>query len=164
MGKGQMNVGFLAVGVLVVAVILFLAAMTFPLGKVLLDDLGDGFNETGGFRSEEGQAIFDNTNNTYTALFNNIFLFLVLGLGLFLVVSAFLVRTFPFLYILLMIIYAVIIIVAAIMSNVWEEFSLDVSLVAITSNFTFINHIMTYFPYVVFVIALLIGIIGFMRK
>ena len=87
---------------------------------------------------------------------DNIFTFLLAGLGIATVVGAFMIRTHPVFFIASFLILIITILIAAILANTYTEIATDSKLSTAASQYTVIPYIMNNLPYVITILGLLI--------
>lgn len=96
-------------------------------------------------------------------LFNPLVAFFLVGLIVFVVISAFQIGSHPVFFFLSIFILAIFILVAVVFSNTYQEIIETDELSASASEFTVSNLIMEYLPYIMMVIIFLVMIILFAK-
>ena len=89
----------------------------------------------------------------FSGVLDNTFLFLTITLALMAFVLAALVRIHPIFFVFFIIMLALVIFLAGVFSNIYQEMAGQEELTAIADDLTFISLIMTYLP-------LLVGVFG----
>lgn len=98
-------------------------------------------------------------------IFNNMFLFIIIGLGLAVGVTAFFIPTHPAFFIITLIVFIISLTVAGIFSNVYTELASTSAFVSIGNEYSLITQAMQNLPIILLVIGviLLVVLYGKMR-
>lgn len=91
--------------------------------------------------------------------FDYMFLFFAVGLCMFSVVSAFFVNSHPVFFIFSMILLGIIVMVSAMVTNVFYEFATTSQFSSVALSFPFITTFMLYLPVICLVVGLLIAVV-----
>lgn len=97
--------------------------------------------------------------NYYPTLMDNMFLFLVVGLGIAAIVLASLVRVHPVFIGLYLIALIIVIILAGVFSNMYTEIAADPQLSGLAAQLVTTSLFMTYWPIVIGVLGSIMAII-----
>ena len=103
----------------------------------------------------EAKVAASAVNSNYSGTFDNVFLFLTVGLAIAALVLAALVRVHPIFIPFFFIIWIIIVFLCGVLSNIYQTMAENANLAAEASSMTFIYHILTYLP-------LIVGVIGIM--
>lgn len=110
-----------------------------------------------------GSDIVSQHTTKFPATFDNAFAFIFVGLGLILVISAFMVRNHPIFFVFIMIVFALFIIVNAVLANVYEDFASQSDLAELRDEFPIQEYIMGLFPFFIFFLSLVVAIIQYSK-
>ena len=137
----------------------FILIMLSVLGLVMYKVISDyRQNITGELRAENVAMVKDYEDRLPEVL-SGLFLFVLVGVSLIAIVSAFLINSHPIFYALIMVILAVLSYINAIYSNFWYDIATQTELSSYAANLPIITTIFSHFPLVMFVIGLIVGIV-----
>lgn len=135
------------------ALFLFIAVgFTFFSIKPAYDDLVDDLVVDMDL-SPESEAILRDTNESYPVWLDNGFLWVVMGVWFSLLIMAYYSVDHPLLLIILFIVWVVLILAGAYISNVWTEFSEQAEYDVVRTEFEYTDFFLGYMPYVVMVMG-----------
>lgn len=126
-----------------VIVIVFAMAFITILGYRLFDDINTQLQ--GSDISSQSKSMIQENKDSYAGVFDGLFLFAFIGLGIALFISAFFLNAHPVFYFFSLFILALVVFVAAIMGNTYESISSSSALSNASSQFTFIPFVMNNF-------------------
>ena len=133
------------------------------MGKGIFTDINTDFQADPTI-SDASKDILTENYDTYDSLFDNIFMFVFIGLGLAVVVSAFFIQSHPLFYFVSVVIFSILTFVTALFSNVYEEIILDPTFATAASGFTFMNHFMAYLPLYIIVFSIVVAIVLYSKR
>lgn len=148
----------------VILVIVFLLA--FGITSVLAYLVYNGFNDDYQARdeiSDTSKAMIQDNKDKYVGVFDGIVLLSVIGLTIALLIGASMIQTHPAFFIVALVVTSVAVLLAAVYSNVYEEFASDTTISAVESEFTILPVVMDKLPIIVTVIALLVALVLYSR-
>lgn len=116
--------------------------------------------------NDETSGIIDEENRAYTQTFEDrlpdylqqIFIVVLFGVSIVSLVSAFLVNSHPIFYGFFMVLLGFLSWFNAMYANLWYSFSSDAAFGTLANSLPIINTIIRYYPLVLFVLGLIIGI------
>jgi hypothetical protein len=111
----------------------------------------------------DAKAVFGDNYSTYDGVFDGIFLFVMVGLGLTVIVSSFFIRAHPIFYFVSLVVYAFITVISAILSNAYEEL-VSTDLLAASGAFPIIDHLLTNFPFYCMGLSFIVAIVLFAKR
>lgn len=124
--------------------IVFLAiAIVVVIAGVLMGDLNDQYQDTGA--SSLSKNMVDNFANRYDNLFDYIFLGVFVIFALAIAVSMFMLDSHPVLFFAVIIVFAFIIMVTAVLSNTFETFGQHDSVSGQLANMSVLSWIMGHY-------------------
>lgn len=130
--KGQAdNIALIIVAFFVFAVVMLPVFWMLDVFNTEAQTLTE-FNNTGG-------EILQDQTDRFPAVFDGLALFILVGLSLALIGSAFLVDAQPFFYVISFIIFIFVLILAAILANVWDALRDSPVLASQAANFPITN-------------------------
>lgn len=127
-----------------------------------------GFKITNAFNAEiatnpdippEALAAVNSLESNYTGILDSVFPFVTIGLAIATLILAALVRVHPIFIPMYFIGWVIVIFLTGVYSNVYQEISADPELLALAQQLTLTNLIMTYLPFIVGIIGILLMII-----
>jgi len=95
----------------------------------------------------------------FPGIVDNSFLFLVMGLSMVALILAALVRVHPIFIPLFIIALIFIVFISGILSNIYQEMAEDSNLIAEADELTFISNILTYLPFIIAIIGVLMMVV-----
>lgn len=146
--------------VIFIIVVLFALAITIPVGKLIIDEVTTGFidlNATTPIASEATDILIEN-NNRYAAVWDGLFLTILILVFFGTVVSSFFIRSHPLFYIVGMIVQTIFVFLSMIFGEAIDEIYSTGVFPNITANFPIITTIMGNFPFYMFLFCMLVGI------
>jgi hypothetical protein len=151
---------FMMIGLIVLAFV-----MTIFLGKIILTAFNEKFqpvipqNNVSGYNNAlNGKAFVNDLNNRYANLFDWIFLLVFIGLIIVVFASFFMLDTHPALFIFVIIIFAIVLVIMAVIGNVFDLFAKNGLIANTASGFTIIPYIMDNFAFIMMVLGF-VGIV-----
>lgn len=106
-------------------------------------------------------AASNDLTSKYGTTINSGFLLLAIGLSLASMILASLVRISPIFIFIFILLLPFVVIVSGVASNVFQEMAAAEVLATEVSQLTFISHIMTYLPFFVSIIGVLIMVVSY---
>jgi|TARA_Y100000310_G_scaffold341928_2_gene442890 hypothetical protein len=146
---------------IVIPVFLFIIAFSFVLGFYIYGEMNTEIQASD--MTTTAKSVFGDNYATYNSVFDNIFLFIMVGLGLTVVVSSFFIRAHPIFYFVSLIVYAFITMISAILSNAYEEL-IGTTLAAAGASFPIIDHLMSNFPYYMMGLSFVVAIVLYAKR
>jgi len=148
--------------------LLFLIIVLFALavGSIFIykifDDTNDKIQTQDGLRPEVKSGI-DEQVNKFPTIFDNIFLIIVVGLGIALFVCAFFLNSHPVFFIFAVILLILAVIIAAIIANTYEEVVSNSTIASAESQFTIIPYVFNNFTMIIAGLGVLL-LVGLFAK
>ena len=143
--------------------ILFMTAICVIVAFIIISVA----NQTNVFQdTPEAQHAVDVTRTTILS-FDNIMLFVIVGLSIFVLVSSAMVYQHPALFIISLVLLFIAITVAGVVSNTWFDFSNQSNIVQYSQAFPKIKFLMEKLPfYILFMgfAAAIVGVISYSRQ
>jgi len=130
-----------------------------PLYDDLVDDLVDDLD-----LNPQSEAILRDTNEKYPVWLDNGFLWVVAGVWFSMLIMAYYSVDHPMLLIVLFIVWVVLILAGAYVSNVWTEFAEQPEYDVVRTEFQYTNFFLGRMPYVVMVIGFTCMIVYFWKN
>ena len=143
-------------------VILFAVAISFVLGYKIYDTMNTHIQGADTI-PDSGKAVSQNFYDSYVTIFDYGFLFILIILFLATVVLGAMVDTHPVLYFISAFLTLIVIILAAIFANTYDEFRDTSSISAYASQFVIIGFVMEHFVSIITVFILVVAGITYMR-
>jgi uncharacterized membrane protein len=135
--KGGLLDWFLIIAILFGAVVALVIA-----AKVI-----DITNATNLFADDAtAQSVIDSSDRTLTNM-DNMFLFIIVGLSLFVLISSYFVFNHPAYFVMSFFLLCIAVIVASVTANAYYDFSQQAQIASITANFPKIDFLMTNLPF-----------------
>lgn len=147
-----------------IAVVIFALFVSIIMGKMLLSSFNEKFNpqpmrgNVSAYSNITGKAFVNDMNERYSSLFDWVFLIMFIGLAIAVFVSFFMIDTHPALFMFVIIIFGFIMLVMAIIGNVFDLFSKNGMIASTMGSFTIIPYILDNFAFIMMVLGV-IGII-----
>jgi len=107
----------------------------------------------------EGKTAATQLLGEYTTTMDYSFLFFIVGLSIGVLILAALVRVHPIFIVLYIIGLIIVIFLAGVFSNIYQELAESAEMVALSSQLIFIDKIMTFLPWFVAVVGTLLCIV-----
>lgn len=112
------------------------------------------------FETEEVTHITDNTKTTINNM-DNIMMFVIFGLSLFVLLSATMVFQHPAMFIVSFIFLCIVVTVSAIMSNTFWTFSNEAIIATSAAAFPKMTYLMNHFPIYIGMMGILSSVAGY---
>ena len=144
---------------LYMAVFIFLCGIVFTVGFLIHDKINDEW-QTKDQLGTRSKAIMQDSNDTFVASFDNVFLVIFIGLYLGALILAYNVDINPVFFFLSLFIMGVIVLITGVLGNAWYQFTQNSTLTGYIDDFTFIPFIMG--NYVKIFVAMAFGLAGVM--
>ena len=138
----------------------FAIAILFILMYVILSNFNDKIQELSAVH-QVGKDLSSDLLGKYVPLFNQMFLFIVIGLGIAVLAGAWFIASHPALFWISVPILAFIIFVGAVFANIYAEITDNQEISAYADEFTFINFIFEHFVMIIMVFVLLLALVLF---
>jgi hypothetical protein len=142
---------------LIVAV--FVIAITVVLGLYIYDAFFTSTMVTTTFTAE--QIAVAAPVRTTIASFDYLAIFIVVGMGVMCIISAYLVRTYPIFFIMMFIAQMIVVGVSSIISNIWYQIAQTSQLVTITNSLTWLPFIFNNLPTIILVFSAAVAIVSY---
>lgn len=155
---------------LMIGAFIFAFIVVIILGKIMLNGFSNQFhpiapgNNVSEYRSNlNGESDVSSFNARYGSLFDWIFLFVFIGLWIAVFVSMAMIDTHPALFILVIVIFAIILVVMAVIGNVFHLFAQDGIVSNTVKSFSVIGYVMDNFAFIMMVLGFVAIILLFVR-
>ena len=148
--------------VLLVIIVLFALAITIPLGNLILTEISDQFtamnasDPSGGI--SEAANILAQRESSYVALWDGLFLTIVVMTYMGTIISCWFIRSHPVFFIVGMFIQMIFMIVSLVFGEALSELYSTPTFLNIIVNYPILSHITANFPFYMFVFNMLVGI------
>lgn len=109
--------------------------------------------------TSKGKQAMDNINDMYPGIIDNMFLILVIGLSIGALALASLVRIHPVFIALFLFILFIIIILAGVLSNIYQGIAENPSFTAQADQLIFMSHVMNFLPFIVGILGGILAIV-----
>lgn len=147
--------------ILYIAVFLLAFGMCVYIGMYIFKS----FNET----ESTQQIMFNTTVGNFTAgkamqtlkMYDLFFPMVMIGLTIGTIILAFYIRTHPALFIAFIIILMVTVLVSAVLSNIFEDFSNETSFETVRGYYPVMNYLMGNLPIIILIIGFIVAIVLF---
>ncbi len=147
---------------LVVGVILLFFAIVMLIGYVFMSNINDQVQTMSVFDTvPNARAATTSLTDVYTGPIDAGFMFLTIGAAIATLVLAALVRIHPIFIIFYIIGLTVVIIMSAILSNIYQEIAANPNVSAYAADFTFIPLVMNSLPFVIGIFGTLLAIVSY---
>jgi len=146
---------------IVIPVFLFIIAFSFVLGFYIYGEMNTEIQAAD--LTTTSKQMFSDNYDTYNGTFDGIFLFIMVGLGLTVVISAFFIRAHPIFYFVSLIVYAFITVISAILSNAYEEL-VGTTLAAAAGQFPIVDNLLSNFPYYMMGLSFVVAIVLYAKR
>lgn len=144
-------------------VALFAIGIVFILGYAVFGEINDFFQESD-IISSEGKNISDSLMGRYPTLFDNLFMFIVIGLALATIAGAFFIFAHPALFWLSVPVMAFIIWLGGLFSNIFVSITTNDQVAAAALSFPKTTFIFNNFVMFIVIFVLLIAIALFAKQ
>ena len=129
--------------IITLLILLFILGITILAAYLILSSVNTQFQADEQI-GDSGQAIVDNATSKYINLWDGIFVFLLIGLSLAAVISAYFIDTHPLLMPLLLIVLVAYIFVAAAIANAYYEIEASSAFSGFAESFKMMHYIMSH--------------------
>lgn len=156
------NKGSSIADLLFIIIILF----TLAVGSIFLYKIFDSTSEGIAQIDSIDQDIRDGITeqkNTFPKVFDNIFLIIVVGLGISLFIGAFFLNSHPVFFIFAVILLIIAVIISAIIANTYEEIAANTTIASAESQFTIIPYVFNNFTMIIAGLGVLL-LVGLFAK
>lgn len=143
-------------------VLIFVTAIFILIMYNVLSNVDNMVQERGLFGDRGAQYIADHTEN-YPQTFDAIFTFLLIGVGIVLMISSFMVRSHPVFFVIMILLFLIFIIMWSVMANTYDDFASMSAISESRDEFPMMEQLMRYFPFVMFIISMLVVVIQFSK-
>ncbi len=143
-------------------VALFTVAIIFVVGSLILNEVNNNFQESGGI-SPVGKQLTGNLQSKYVGIMDNAFLMIFIVVLIGVVIGSWFVKTHPALFWILIPIFAFMIFLSAIYANVYFNFSNNAKMADAAAQFTIIPFILNNYAYVITGAVFLIAVALFAK-
>ena len=128
-----------------------LCAIVFVIGWMMMSKINAELQGSG--ISATGKTIVQDTTDNYVSWFDGIFLTAILLLWAVALVLAFQIDVHPIFFIFTVIIYAILVIISAVLGNTFYDFASNAGISAYADAFTIIPFVMSNFVVIMVVIG-----------
>lgn len=148
--------------VLLVIIVLFALAITIPLGNLILTEVSTQFSimnasdSSGGMA--EAAAILSARESSYVALWDGLFLTIVVMVYMGTIISCWFIRSHPVFYIVGMFIQMIFMIISLVFGEALSEIYSTTAFLGIITNYPILSHITANFPFYMFIFNMMVGI------
>ncbi len=148
------------VDVIHVMVILLVFAMMLLIGFKVMDEINTKFQESDALDAM-GKEASQRLTGMYPGVMDNSFLFLMIGLFLVTIILAFLVAFHPVFFIFYFIFLTIVIFIAGIASNIYQEAAANAELASIAAQLTYTSHILEFLPIILGIFGFIVAIVSY---
>ena len=107
----------------------------------------------------EATSASSKLTGVFTGTFDNVFLFLTIGLAIAALVLAALVRVHPIFIPIFFIALVMVIFFAGVMSNIYQTMASNPAMIAEANQLVMISHILTYLPFIIGIFGIVLMIV-----
>lgn len=140
------------------AIILLVVSVVTLIGFKISNELNTEFQASDLLAQGQKDA-YNTINNIYTGTFDNMFLVLVVGLGVSALVMASLVRFHPVFFVFFILVMAIMLFMCGVFSNIYLEMANDPDMSTEADQLTYITFVMGKLPFIVGVLGTLLAIV-----
>lgn len=133
---------------------LFIAAVVIMITAKVYTSLQDGI-QSSSLQSANTDALFQKTDNAYKT-FDSMFLVLVVGLCIGIIISAFFINSHPIFYVITILLWPIVVIISAALSNAYESLMAVSAMQQSTISMTTIPFVLDKLPYISIILSILI--------
>lgn len=144
--------------IIVLIVVLFVIGIVSIFFSKFYDQLNTEIQASTEF-SDNAKAVVDNVNSKTIPFLDYLFLFSFISILIGLIISAIYIDTNPALAVVFIIVTIIAIILAGVFANAFVEIGEDSELSTTYDQFTFTKAIINHFPLMIFISALIVGIV-----
>lgn len=144
-------------------IMLVVFALFIIMGKVLFDSVNTEM-QAGDLLTNESKENIQDINDRYVAIFDYGFLFILVGLFIFLLVSAYHLDTSPVYFILATIFFIIAFVIGGILNNVFYDFATSDAMAVTANSFTIIPYVMNNLLSILAIIAISTMVIMYAGK
>lgn len=149
------------VDIFFVSIVLFAFAFGSLIGFKILDKYNDLVQASD--MGEQAKDVASIHQSRFIGTFDAIFGFIFFGVGMALIVSAFMVRSHPVFFFFMMLILVFFIIVWALLANIYDDAASMDAFSDIREEFVMQEYLMHFFPFALFILGLLIAIVQYSK-
>lgn len=146
-----------------IAVILFVFSLLVVIGYKISSEINTEIQSNSAVQQFDtdgkARAASSTLTSHYPGVIDNTFLFLVFGLAIASFILAAMVRIHPIFYVFFLILWAIIIFLSAIFSNIFQEIAAQQEFAAVVADLTFISSVMTALPWFVGILGTILAIV-----
>lgn len=146
-----------------IIVILFVLAIISVVGYQIFTEVNTEIQADNEI-SNTSKVYLDTAHTQYPTLFDGIFIFLLVGFWIAAIVFSFLIDTHPIFLVISLLLIAIILVVAAFMTNSYEEIIGDAEFSAVSTSFPMTNFVMGHLIETILVITMSIVISLFAKS
>lgn len=144
--------GQTVIDLLIFVVILVVVALVWILAKKVSSDINTELSVDPDFSAEAKQIVQD-TDTRMGSTFDNLFLFVIVGLWAFLIISSLFIDSNPIFFIITVILLLAAFVVGGIMSEAFSDISNDDDLSSATSQYPKMTWVMEHFLLVIMIMG-----------
>ena len=137
------------------AFILFMIAV---VGLIVYKVMTEWNDNVGSVLDAENTQMTQNYEDRLPNYLQQIFMIVLIGVSIIALISAFMVNSHPVFYGFFMLLLGFLSWINAMYANLWYSIASNDLFSSLSNNLTMINYVMKYYPLVLFVIGLIIGI------
>jgi len=148
------------IDIFVIAVFIFALSISFLFGKLILDEFTDqlgGENDT--LLSNKSKEFINYNNDAYIPVFESIFVFVMAGLFIATLISAFFIRSHPVFFIIAIVLMGLFIFVNTIIGEVYDTVSKTSGVASTADSFNVLNFVMDQFPFFMIIFGIIVAIV-----
>jgi len=157
-GKICLNKKGSLVDIVFIGIVLLFFGMIALIGLTVSSGINDRIQDSNVFNAN-GKVATNQIVKSYTNGMDNAFLFFTIGISLVTLVLAALVRIHPIFIPFFFIGLIFVIIISAILSNIYQEMAADPNLLAAAGELTFITNILSILPMIIGVFGIFLMIV-----
>ena len=146
-----------------ILVSLFLFAFVTVMMYNVYGQFTDNVNQMEAFNNTYAQHVESQTEATFTTL-DFVYAFLLILFTVLAVVSAFAIRTHPIFFVVSIVMLVILVIIGAIMANVYSDLESEQGTYLDDSNFNIIPFVMQHFPTLLLVVGALLSVAMFAKS
>lgn len=141
-----------------IATVIFFFAVLVLIGFKVTNEFSSQIQSDDVFTADAKTAVAS-VNNLYPTAVDNSFLFLMVGLIIAAFVFAMAVAIHPVFFILYIIVFAFVIFLGAIFSNVYQQMATDPALVDMANQLIFTSHILIWLPVILCIFGFILSVV-----
>lgn len=152
------------IDMVVLPAMLFLVIIVWISAGTFLDKVTTQLNSSGIITSNETRDQLVNTNDRYPSLFDNLFMFLMIGMSLAVIALAFAVDSHPALYLFSLFLLVVLVVLNMMIANVYSDVTSQGEISVTASEFNLSDFAMTKLPIFMIVISIVVAVVTYAKN